>query len=115
MKKLTADGNDLFNDFEEDILAILWRKGEGRSKLLHTLLGEKHDITHSTVAVTLNRLYKKGILKRSPERAQGGIRFVYYPKFTKEELGNHIASNFVNFLRKNFGEACIANLKKKIK
>ena len=118
MKELITSHNsvsDLFSNLETDILSILWKRGEGKSKILYTILGEKHGVTHSSVAVTLSRLYQKGILKRKPERAKGGIRFIYYPKFTKEELGSHIASNFLKFLRKNFGEACVANFRKDIK
>ena len=107
--------DSLFSKLEADILGYLWNRGQGNTNILYKLLGEKHDVTHSTVAVTLGRLYGKGILTRKPERGKGGIRFVYYPRFTKEEFGSHLANKFIDFLRKNFGEACVANLKKKIK
>ncbi len=118
MRRIDLESQDigsLFNKLETDILRYLWNKGYGGTNILYKLLGEKHDITHSTVAVTLGRLYEKGILKRKAERGKGGIRFVYYPKFTKEEFGDHLANKFIEFLRKSFGDACVANLKKKIK
>jgi len=111
----SKDIDSLFSELEADILGYLWRRGQGSTNILYKLLGEKHNVIHSTIAVTLGRLYEKGILKRKAERGKGGIRFVYYPKFSKEEFGNHLADKFVDFLRKSFGEACVANLKKKIR
>ena len=118
MRRIDFDSKDigsLFSKLEADMLRYLWGKGYGSTNILYKLLGEKHHVTHSTIAVTLGRLYENGILKRKAERGRGGIRFIYYPKFTKEEFGNRLADKFIEFLRKGFGEACIANLKKKIK
>lgn len=118
MRKLDFEGKDidsLFSRLEADILKYLWNRGYGNTNIVYKLLGEKHDVTHSTIAVTLGRLYEKKILNRRPERGKGGLKFVYYPKFTKEEFGNHLANKFIGFLRRNFGENCIANLKKSIK
>ncbi len=105
----------MFSELETDILKYLWIKGYGNTNILYKLFGKKHGVTHSTISVTLGRLHETGILTRKPERGLGGIRFVYYPKFTKEEFGNRLADRFVEFLRKNFGEASVANLKKKIR
>jgi predicted transcriptional regulator len=113
VKKLVD--SELFSSLERDILEVLWKTGKGQSRTLYNLLRRKHRVTHSTIAVTLNRLYQRGILKRKPERGKGGIRYVYYPRLTKTELGDTIAAKFISFLRKNFGEATVANLKKKIK
>jgi len=106
---------DVFSDLESDILHIVWARGEVSSNLLHKLLGEKHKVAHSTIAVTLNRLYKQSILSRRPEKGLGGTKYIYTPKVTKQELGDKIAGKFVTFLRKGFGEASIANLKRKLK
>ena len=104
-----------FSPIESDILNYLWKKGEGRSRTIHIMFGDKHDVTHSTVAVILSRLYERKILSRRPEKAKGGTRFVYFPNLTREELGSKLAFKFIDFLRKNFGEKTVANLKKKIK
>ncbi len=118
MRKIGFEDSDidsLFSHLESDILHYMWNKGNGSTEILYKLLGDKHDVSHSTVAVTLGRLYERGILTRKPQRGKGGLKFVYYPKFTKEGFGNHLADKFVQFLRKSFGETCVANLKKRIK
>lgn len=118
MKKLDFEGtgiDSLFSKLEADVLKYLWNKGYGNTNILYKLFGEKHCVTHSTISVTLGRLYEKGILRRKSERGKGGIRFVYYTKLTKEEFGNQLANKFIEFLRKSFGEASVANLKKNMK
>lgn len=109
------DISSLFSKLETDMLNYLWNKGQANTNILYKLLGEKHKVTHSTISVTLGRLYERGILIRMPQKGRGGIRFIYYPRFSKEEFGNHLADKFVEFLKKSFGETCVANLKKKIK
>ena len=118
MRKIAFEDSDidsLFSNLESDILHYMWSKGNSSTGILHKLLGDKHDVSHSTVAVTLGRLHERGLLTRKPQRGRGGLKFIYYPKFTKEEFGNHLADKFVEFLRKSFGENCVANLKKRIK
>lgn len=105
----------MFSELEADILNYLWKNKEARSKALYKELKNKHKCTHSTIAVTLDRLYKKGVLKRTSEKCKGGKRYIYYPKFSKDELGFVIANKFLIFLRKTFGEACVAKLKTKLK
>ena len=110
-----ADGmNSIFSELEEDILKNLWANGSGHSKSLHEDLGKKYKVPHTTIAVTLNRLHEKGILIRKPQKTRGGTRYIYTPKLSREDLGTHLGQKFFSFLRKNFGETCVANLKKKI-
>lgn len=103
-----------FNELEFEILNYIWRYKTCRSDVLHGLLARRHKVSLSTISVTLGRLYKKGLLDRKPERYRGGVRYVYYPKFTREEFGDRLAAKFVAILRKNFGETCVLNLKKRL-
>ena len=100
---------------ESDIIEYLWQKKAGNSRLLHNALKKKHECAHSSVAVTLDRMHTKGLVVREVEKCRGGERFVYYPKASKEELGNRISEKFLRFLKDNFGEVCVANLKTKLK
>ena len=110
-----TDMSSMFSELEADILNFLWKHKETRSRTLFRELKNRHKCTHSTIAVTLDRLYKKGLLKRVEEKCKGGKRYVYYPRFSKEELGFEIANKFLRFLRKTFGEACEAKLRTKLK
>ncbi len=110
-----ADGmNSIFSELEEDILKNLWKEGSGHSKSLHEAIGKKYKVPHTTIAVTLNRLHEKGLLIRKPQKTRGGTRYIYTPKLSREDYGTHLGEKFFSFLRKNFGENCVANLKKRI-
>jgi predicted transcriptional regulator len=100
---------------ESDILEYLWTNKQGNSKLIHDTVRRKHDCAHSSIAVMLDRMHKKGLLTRKVERCRGGERFIYYPKVSKQELGDKISEKFLRFLKTTFGEACVANLRTKIK
>ena len=106
--------NCFFSELEEDILENLWKNKFGHSKSLHENLGKKYKVSHTTIAVTLNRLHEKGLLARKPEKTRGGTRYIYSPKLSREALGDDLSGKFLGFLRKSFGENCVANLKKKI-
>ncbi len=106
--------NFIFSDLEEDILKNLWKEGSGHSKSLHEEMKAKHKVSHTTIAVTLNRLHEKGLLIRKPQKTRGGTRYIYTPKLSREDYGTHLGEKFFSFLRKSFGENCVANLKKRI-
>lgn len=117
MKKINLNKKNMssvFGPLEADILKYLWKNEKARSKTLFKKLKTKHKYTHSTIAVTLDRLYKKGIVKRKQETCRGGKRYIYYPKFSKEELGTELADKFLIFLRNTFGESCVAKFKTKL-
>ena len=106
--------NCFFSDLEEEILEQLWKNKTGHSKSLHEALKNKHEVSHITVAVTLNRLHERGMLARKPQKTRGGTRYIYTPKYSREAFGNHLSGKFLSFLRKSFGENCVANLKKRL-
>lgn len=106
--------NCFFSDLEEEILENLWKNQSGHSKSLHEAIGKKYKVSHTTVAVTLNRLHECGLLVRRPEKTRGGTRYIYMPKLSREDFGNHLSEKFLSFLRKSFGENCVANLKKRL-
>ncbi len=106
--------NCFFSELEEEILENLWKNDSGHSKSLHETVGKKYKVSHTTIAVTLNRLHEKGLLARKPEKTRGGTRYIYTPKYSREAFGNHLSGKFLSFLKKSFGENCVANLKKRL-
>jgi predicted transcriptional regulator len=66
--------------FEQQVLQELWSQG---SATVRELLadGRIHQ-AYTTVMTTVDRLYKKGLLDRTPE----GRAFRYTPRFTSKEL-----------------------------
>ena len=81
---------------ELSILEILWRLGESavREIVEHLNKGDSPPRAYTTAMTTLDRLYKKGILRRHKvDRA-----FVYSPLLTKEEFERRRAQGLISNL-----------------
>ena len=114
IKKINTlpDGREWLTDKQLDEILFEIQNFPGKS--LHEAIGKKYKVPHTTIAVTLNRLHEKGLLIRKPQKTRGGTRYIYTPKLSREDYGTHLGEKFFSFLRKNFGENCVANLKKRL-
>ena len=75
-------------------MQTLWTKGALAVRdVCHSLEGT-HTLAYTTVMTTLDRLYKKGLLKRRKE----GLAFVYEPAFSRDEYRCHIVEQTVSRL-----------------
>ncbi|WP_457626391.1 BlaI/MecI/CopY family transcriptional regulator [Persephonella sp.] len=92
-----------FGDLEENIMEYLWKKGSGTVKEVREHLGENR-FAHTTVMTVLDRLFKKGILKRKKE----GKGYRYYPVITKEEFEREVAKKVVKDMLKNSPSTAVA-------
>ncbi len=72
---------------EQRMLDGLWARGSATVREL--VEGDYRDLAYTTVMTTLDRLFKKGLLKRSEE----GRAFRYAPRFSREELHREAASH----------------------
>lgn len=76
----------------------------GRTKTVReiheTLSG---DVALTSVAVTLDRLHKMGLVDRRAERCQGGIRYLYTPRSSPGEFERELVKSAVNRLIERFG------------
>jgi len=105
----------MLSDVESDLLTVLWKEKQANARILFDAIKGKHALAYSSTVVYLDRLYSKGLLERKIERGKGGLRYIYLPKYSKQELGNKIADNFISFLKASFGESSTAYLRKKLK
>jgi predicted transcriptional regulator len=65
---------------ESTLLRALWQRGDGT---VRELIEQQHvDGAYTTIMTTLDRLYKKGVLDRTPE----GRAYRYRPRQTEEEF-----------------------------
>ncbi len=72
----------LLGDLEMAVLERIWRCGELDVKQAHRAIGVPRKITLNTVQSTLERLYRKGLLRR--ERVSHAYR--YAPTFSREQF-----------------------------
>ncbi len=57
----------VFGELEAQILQILWERGALKGKEIHEEMGRKKKIAYTTVLTVLDRLSKKGFLKKRKE------------------------------------------------
>ncbi len=91
-----------FGELEEKIMEVLWKNGSGTVREVKENL--KEDLAHTTVMTILDRLYKKGYLKRKKE----GRGYRYFPVVSKKEFEKIITEKVLKELLKANPEATLA-------
>lgn len=62
------------SDFELDVMQQVWRTGTCSAPEIHQAIAEARDVTYSTVKTVMDRLERKGVLRRN--RQEG--RTIFY-------------------------------------
>ncbi len=91
-----------FGDLEEKVMEVLWKKGNATVSEVKKAL--KDEFAHTTIMTILDRLYKKGILKREKE----GKGYRYFPIVSKEEFERMVAKKVVKDITKTNPSLAIA-------
>ena len=92
----------VLSGLESSLMHRLWECRDCTARQLYKGLKRK-DIAQITVVVTLDRLYKKGLVERSIEKGRGGLHYVYAPKMSKSDLGRHLSLMFAEKIINTFG------------
>ena len=107
--------NSLVGELEAGILNCLWQgKGKKNCRQVYAFVKRRNKVAYTTISVTLDRMHARGLVERDIEKGKGGLKYNYYAGLSKEELANKLSKKFVGFLKRTFGEASIAYLKKNI-
>ena len=61
------------SDFEVDVMNVIWRFGECTAPQVHREIAKSKSVTYSTVKTIIDRLEKKGAIKRT--RSEGRTIF----------------------------------------
>ncbi len=77
---------------ERETMDEVWKRKEVSVRVLELAFSER--IAYTTVMTTLDRLYKKGLLKRRKE----GRAFLYSPRYSPEELERGVTEDVINSL-----------------
>ena len=79
-------------ELEREVMMAVWRDNEVSVHAVCRLLGESK--AYTTVMTTLDRLYKKGLLKRRKD----GRAYLYSPRMTRDEFEQGFASDVLEGL-----------------
>lgn len=100
--KLNKDKPSPFGELEEEVMNILWEKGSGTVREVREALNK--DLAHTTVMTILDRLYKKGFLKREKE----GKGYRYFPVVSKREFEKIVAEKVLTDILASNPDTAIA-------
>lgn len=81
----------VLGDLERSVLDQLWSGGPQDVKACHHAVGRSRKITLNTVQSTMERLFRKGLLRRE----KVSHAYVYEAALRREELGARLARDVV--------------------
>jgi predicted transcriptional regulator len=88
-------------ELEKLVMEIVWARGPITSTEVHEALQQAREIAPTTVITTMDRLAKKGILRRQPE----GRGYRYSASVTRHELGRRVVRKALEELLAEYPEA----------
>lgn len=101
---------------ESRILRVLWSKKKSKVRDIYNSVRRKKSIALTSVAVILDRLHKKGLVRREISSGRGGFHYTYYPvhdeegfkvsiiEKTTEQLISAFGSTAVNYFNEKFSK-----------
>jgi predicted transcriptional regulator len=104
----------VLGDLESIVLRQLWETGKPISvKDFQGIVTERRPVAVTTVATTLDRLYRKGLVSRELVR-EGGPHYLYKPRMTEEEFRYAVVDGVMGALLESFNDVTVAYLAQKI-
>lgn len=99
----------VMGELEAEVMRALWTKGSGSLKEIHGEVTKRKDVAITTVGTILDRLYDKGLVKRSLKKDKG-LYYQYSPAYTEDEFKKKVASSVLEGLFESFGPAAASYL-----
>ncbi len=98
----------VLSPLETDVLATLWKNGEDlRVRDIYAVLRKKRKVALTSVAVILDRLHEKKIVKRTIETGRGGEHYIYSCRLSQKDFEESVIDKTVNKLIENFGPIAV--------
>jgi len=104
----------VLGDLESIVLRQLWETGRPISvKDFQAIVTKRRPVAVTTVATTLDRLHRKGLVSRELAR-EGGPHYLYKPRMTEEEFRYAVVDGVMEALLGSFNDVTVAYLARKI-
>lgn len=100
----------LLGELEQQIMDIVWKHKLCSARDVLTKLERNRKLAYTTVATILQRLYDKGLIRRTEDKAG----HIYSPKVSKQFYSRNIAQTFLKKFINSFGEIAIASFAESI-
>jgi predicted transcriptional regulator len=97
-------------ELEKQIMDIVWECISCSARDVLNKLETNRKLAYTTVATILQRLYDKGLLKRTEDK----LGYIYSPKVTRESYSKNISHSFLKNFINSFGDTAIASFAESI-
>jgi predicted transcriptional regulator len=94
----------VLGELEASVMEVLWTEPGQTVIDVERRLREVRKIAHTTVLTTLDRLHRKGYLRRDKQ----GKAFVYAPRFSREEFERAMADEILGALLGQFSAPALS-------
>jgi BlaI family transcriptional regulator, penicillinase repressor len=100
------DIRKVLGDLEAVVMETTWQLEKGDVKTIHRRVNQEKKVAVTTIATILDRLYKKGLVKRKL-LTNYSLRYEYSPALTKTEFENAVVRDVFKGLLETFEETTI--------
>jgi predicted transcriptional regulator len=108
MKSAITAFDAMLSPLEQDILKVIWPDRKMRVRAIYEKLKGRRKLALSSVAVLLDRLHCRGVVKRDVETGRGGVRYIYYPSSDQRQFEKNVVETAVNKLIEKFGSTAVS-------
>ena len=96
-------------DLQADILGALQKLGKASARDVMKEIGTKRQVAYTTVGTVLDRLYHKGLVKRTKINGRGGIKYLYY-NVPSTDIQTSLVQRALNQLVSAFGPSIVPTI-----
>ena len=101
----------ILSPLENNIMEILWKHGDMRVRDVH----KKMDSPLTSVAVNLDRLHDRKLVRRKVETGRGGEHYIYSPILSEQGFHKSVLDQTVDKLIETFGSTAVTYFNQRFK
>jgi len=112
--RFEKEGTEAFlSPLEARVLDALWNKEEAKVRDLHSIIKKDQKVALTSIAVILDRLHKKKLVKRKALPGRGGYHYIYSAILSKKDFEYSMMDKFVEKMIDTFGKSAVAYFNEK--
>jgi len=96
-------------ELQADVLGALQKLGKASARDVMEEIGTKRQIAYTTVSTVLDRLHRKGLVRRSKINGRGGIKYLYHCA-PSADIQTNLVQRALNQLVNAFGPAIVPTI-----
>lgn len=96
-------------ELQADVLGALQKLGKASAREIMHEIGNKRHVAYTTVSTVLDRLYRRGLVRRSKVIGRGGAKYVY-ASGTPVNMRTNLVQRALNQLVSAFGPSIVPTI-----